>query len=136
MQEKLRPTALKMLNEVVEYFGEDPVNRRSKNQNGCKYLAPDDKPLSKGCAIGMYISDENVKKALDDVGDIGEVFGEGLDTSLPDWMQSLGAHFLKGVQDLHDGDRYWSPIKGLSVAGKEKVKDIIESINFPNGEGK
>ena len=57
--------ARNMLIDVMKHFSSNPLGLRSINSDtlkGCTYTPSTNKPLSIGCAIGMFISITNAKK--------------------------------------------------------------------------
>ena len=121
-----------MLQDVITEFGENPKERRSQTSlSVCKYIQPDNKPHSKGCAIGMYLSDEAANE-LEGNGGIFEILlDETLIPYLPKWMLKMDRSFLTNIQHLHDCDDYWCD-DNITEEGIEYVKLICEKneLNF------
>lgn len=104
------------LDNMIAYYSEDPVHRRSKDEKGwCCYR---DWRGNK-CAIGRWIPDESYCKSMEGfrVCAIME--------DLPSHVQALGEDFLMDVQQLHDGDHNWCET-GLSNEGKVKLGKITK----------
>jgi hypothetical protein len=110
-----------MLQEVITWFGGDPVARRSQNANDhCLYNPPADLPESIGCAIGMYLDEKTATRC--DALNSADI--------LPAWLKRMDARFLANLQQLHDSDGFWDSA-GLSNAGIEKVKRICDIHRLP-----
>lgn len=122
---KLTGRELNMLQDVITEFGSNPDAKRSFTPNGCKYNPPKRKPLSRGCAIGMYLPVEVCKK-LDGTGSIDMVLHTVTKRKLlPEWMLEMDDRFLGTIQNLHDIPGYWTET-GLSSSGIQYVKDICK----------
>jgi len=119
-----------MLQDVITEFGENPLERRSIKENGlCMYIPPASKPNSKGCAIGMYLSDKAANQ-IEGSGLINQILiDETLTPYFPKWMLKMDLDFLIQVQELHDGKNYWHD-DCISEEGIEKVKDICKEFEL------
>lgn len=119
-------TQEQFLLDTVEYYSTD-TNRRcvSSNNGGCKYspVNAHKEGISEGCAIGRHLSPELQLKLDNRVGGTSVAY-DGIFEQLPEWMKELTQDFLRKIQSLHDSDEYWNE-KGLSLNGKEKLKEII-----------
>lgn len=117
-----------LLNETIQYYSADPLNRRCVSGNsggGCKYSGKTvNLPLSDGCAIGRLLSPE-LRLDFDSRGtvSVGTIFSE-----LPENIQAYGLPFLKQLQVLHDSDYFWNS-NGLSISGLDKAAQIRNSID-------
>ena len=127
--------AKNMLNDVVEHFSSNPTELRSKSSRGCFYNSQVNKPKSIGCAIGMYISNENAIYLDDHCGSIDAAFDDGyidnltLYSKLPKWMQKMDVNFLSDIQNLHDSDVNWTNTT-ISEKGKQTVQAIIKQFQL------
>lgn len=121
-----------MLQDVITHFSKNPFELRSVNNinEACLYMPPIDKPLSTGCAIGIFIS-EKLAKELDDVGSINYIFqNKSYKISLPKWMQKMDIKFLQDLQDLHDTNDNWTDIN-ISEIGIKWVEGICNRYDLP-----
>jgi len=89
--------------DMLEYYCENPEERRNQNVYGNCMYAPQ-KDTSEGCAIGRKISKELQQKfdSRRESPVVNNVFN-----LLPENLQLLGCDFLTEVQQLHDGGYFW-----------------------------
>ena len=101
------------LNEVVNHFNLN--NRAVDCNNKCVYSHA----VNGGCAIGRKCSEELANK-LDfrESVESDEVFPH-----LPKELQELGKDFLMAIQNLHDGQHYWTT-NGPSIDGHRNIQRI------------
>ncbi|HEY9490324.1 MAG TPA: hypothetical protein VIQ51_18435 [Chryseosolibacter sp.] len=124
-----------LLKSTVEYYSEDPVNRRCgvRHEDGhfsCKYRPTSNRTA--GCAIGRHLSYE-AQTTFDSYGGIDRVLwnvdtddertAENNKAMMPEWMQVMSIDFLIEIQNLHDDSPNWND-KGLTELGKRAVRDI------------
>jgi hypothetical protein len=115
-----------VLEDTINYYSVDPVNRRSSFNNETFYYKN-----GNSCAVGRYIID--VKNFIK----INEIYNTETVKSL---FESFGFDILKNevsdlvdikfwnlIQSLHDTSDYWND-KGLSELGLEKKENIINHI--------
>lgn len=125
MLDKIDQKRIELLDETVKYYSTDPDGRRCA-VDGCCYYHPKTLGLegkSEGCAIGRLLSRRMALQFDNNGGDsIDELF-----EILPMKIKKYGIVFLTDLQMLHDFDRYWT-CDGLSIIGKNKVKEIKEKI--------
>ena len=122
-------TYLDILNDTIEYYSVDPVNRRSIDidNDKCYYSFE-----GKNCAFGRYI--DNVDKFIQDHYDYNHETSYSI-------LNTFGMEVLKEevrhlddcefwclLQNLHDHTFNWNE-KGLTEIGLSKVKKIKEYIN-------
>lgn len=120
-----------MLQDVITQFSRNPKQTRSGNSDRCLYNPPKDKPLSAGCAIGMYLTVEVAQK-LDQItyNSIIRIMKSEKKCLLPFWMQKMDLRFLSDIQSLHD-QNYNFDLNGFSNVGLISIKDICKDYNFP-----
>lgn len=124
---EIQQKRLDFLNDMIDYYSENPVERRCTNEErGCFY-SPEtiNLPNSEGCAIGRKLP-RDLANTIDKNGeyDITSVFDDpGYFPLIPEELKCLGVDFLLLVQGLHDNNNNWSD-KGLSKLGNDKVEYI------------
>lgn len=126
MDSKVYESKENFLVDMLEYYSYDPDARRNINENGCQYAPLDSN--TEGCAIGRHLPLELARKF--DHWHVSQKFqSAGImdvpEEELPENLKFLGIHFLEQVQQLHDGNEFWSQ-KGLSASGKIMLEDIIK----------
>ena len=129
-----------LLKDTVDYYREDPANRRSVTDDGdCMYTWG-----KKHCAVGRYLrkeyQDETWESNNDSVNELCENadFGEwSIDWCLVDEAQGLDTNFWMGLQDIHDSASYWMEWSrdvdglrkyGLTDRGKEAYVRLQDKI--------
>jgi hypothetical protein len=135
-----RKTKVEIINETVEYYSQDPENRRSVNSSGsCFYFNN-----SKKCAIGRCMLNPQEQEEKGDVFDLISIdileFAEEevdtisnraiLDSLLKEEYRGHEILFWDGLQKLHDFGYNWSK-EGLTEIGKSNVKLLLET--YKNG---
>lgn len=118
---KLQIKKLEVLSDMVVYYSQDPIARRSIENGSCLYRPT--KSTSEGCAISRKCSDTR-KRNFREGGIVSELI---IFSNLPLFLRVLGKEFLKLLQAFHDDGSYWVST-GLSKAGFERVKDIVDLI--------
>lgn len=115
-------TVSKVLDMVVEYYGADPYNRRSQNEEGaCCYCGPD----GKHCAVALFAKGKRKDLGEHEDQSVSDIW-RYLPKRMTDIKVKTGAEawrFWSAVQSLHDGAENWD-VKGLSKDGKVKLKQI------------
>ena len=97
-----------ILKDTVDYYREDPVNRRSVDDDGnCMYTWGD-----KHCAVGRYLKPEYQKENWSDNGmsayELAEYSDDySIDQFLVDKAHGLDLQFWRDLQDIHDTVGYW-----------------------------
>jgi hypothetical protein len=123
-------TYIDVINETVEFYVADPVNRRSLSNdpddeihsNGCLYNGPD----GKQCAFARCAN--RIDKKYEGLSAYKILDAEGINI-LKDEKQHLdNTYFWEELQNLHDNDFYWNE-SGLSTDGQEYVKELLEKYN-------
>ena len=135
-----------MLKDTVDYYAEDPGNRRSIDKDGnCNYTWG-----NTHCAVGRYLKPEYQREnwiannlSVNELMD-GSDDGCNIDWCLRDDAKGLDVDFWIALQDFHDSHSCWiteddynkdeEPI-GLSLVGKEKYRTIESKINMGNYDG-
>ena len=123
-----------MLQDVITEFSDNPSEKRSvknsPNAVRCNYNPPTSKPLSRGCAIGMYLPVELAAK-LDVLSStsIEDIINDRSDL-LPKWLTDMNVNFLQDVQTLHDDSSYWKH-DGLSELGVNHIKVLCVEYRLP-----
>lgn len=118
-------TKLGFLQDMINYYSVDPINRRNSDGLTCKYYPQTQ--TSEGCAIGRHIS-EKLQLELDNSFQTG-VTHNRVFNQLPVWMKKLGQPFLTRIQMLHDDNINWE-MNGLSEEGINTVKCICTTFNI------
>ena len=118
-----------ILKDTVDYYREDPLNRRSVDEDGnCMYTWGD-----KHCAVGRYLKPEYQKENWPDNGmsayELAEYSDDySIDQFLVDKAHGLDVQFWRDLQDIHDIVGYWEEYDehedgrrkyGLTDRGKE-----------------
>ena len=97
-----------ILKDTVDYYREDPLNRRSVDDDGnCMYTWGD-----KHCAVGRYLKPEYQKENWPDNGmsayELAEYSDDySIDEFLVDKAHGLDVQFWRDLQDIHDTVGYW-----------------------------
>ena len=134
-----------ILKDTIEYYAEDPDNRRSVDENGnCKYTLHTDTGRDRHCAIGKYLKKEYQREDwVENDMSINELCDQSDDYNI-DWclrkdVQGLDTNFWKNLQDFHDSHSCWiteddyniddEPL-GLSRIGKDNYRTIEKKINM------
>lgn len=130
MKEKM--SYLDVLEETINFYSVDPLNRRSVDRTTGKCLYAYE---GKNCAFGRYIND--VDKFIEEnsfyndstSNSIIETFG--MDVMKKEVEHLNDKRFWDDLQFLHDTNSYWNE-KGLTKEGTEyanKIKEYISKIN-------
>lgn len=129
MLNRTKEEKIKLLNETVEYYSADPLNRICKTDEKCVYNPKTigKEGTSEGCAVGRLLPPELSLKLDNDFNNV-PVTREDLFDILPEDVKNYGRSFLGSLQQLHDSSVYWNST-GLSEAGRERVKTITQDIN-------
>lgn len=116
-------TKQEFLQNTVDYYSKDPLNRRCVLNNCCYYdPVKAEKPKSNGCAIGRYLKKVNRAKFQNQMDDLSHSGIYNVYKTpdalklLPKWMRDMEINFLQVVQNLHDDGSYWTDT-GLSQEG-------------------
>ena len=135
-----------ILKDTIDYYAEDPDNRRSIDEDGnCHYTWG-----NTHCAIGRYVKEEYQREnweendmSINELCDNSDA-GWNIDWCLRDDVHGLDAHFWKNLQDFHDSHSCWitkddyniddEPI-GLSRIGKDNYRVIEKKINMGDYDG-
>ena len=129
-----------ILKETVDYYAEDPDNRRSIDKDGnCNYTWGDTH-----CAVGRYLKPEYQKESWEEnnssVFQLAQFSDDyDIDQFLIEKAQGLDLGFWSNLQDFHDSHSRWiteedynkdeEPI-GLSRIGKDNYRVIERKINM------
>ena len=135
-----------ILKETIEFYAEDPDNRRGIDEDGnCHYTWG-----NTHCAIGRYVKEEYQREDwVENDMSINELCDQSDDYDI-DWclreeVHGLDTDFWKNLQDFHDSHCCWitkedynrddEPL-GLSIAGKNNYRVIenkIDAGGYDNG---
>ena len=135
-----------ILKETIEFYAEDPDNRRGIDEDGnCHYTWG-----NTHCAIGRYVKEEYQREDwVENDMSINELCDQSDDYDI-DWclreeVHGLDADFWKNLQDFHDSHSCWiteedynlddEPL-GLSLVGKNNYRTIenkIDAGGYDNG---
>lgn len=125
--EKTTEEKIQLVWDTVNYYSENPEERRCKSDVGCVYSPESiDNPNSEGCAVGRLLTDE-LKIKLDNVGNLGCTGVSAIFHLLPLDIQAYSLDLLQSLQGLHDQDDNWTP-DGISDIGEELVKRTINTL--------
>ena len=128
-----------ILKDTVDYYREDPVNRRSVDKDGnCKYTWG-----NQHCAVGRYLKSEYQKENWIEndmsVYELSEYSGDfSIDQFLVDKAHGLDLQFWRDLQDVHDIVGYWEEYDehedgrrkyGLTDRGKEVYVAMQDKIS-------
>ena len=128
-----------ILRDTVDYYREDPVNRRSVDKDGnCKYTWG-----NQHCAVGRYLKSEYQKENWIEndmsVYELSEYSGDfSIDQFLVDKAHGLDLQFWRDLQDIHDIVGYWEEYDehedgrrkyGLTDRGKEVYVAMQDKIS-------
>lgn len=121
---------LDIIDETVEFYSADPVNRRSIGDRNCLYNGPD----GKRCAFSRYVKDEYVPQ-MAEYCSAGESYNrlkfDIKDEVMKPGYEGLDIHFWNQLQKIHDFSDNWNST-GLTDTGKEYVRQFKEHIAKDN----
>ena len=116
-----------ILEDTIEYYSDDPSERRATDLNGaCQYTDAD----GNHCAVGRYMRVEF--QTTEFYGNNGTSVGSlaaDLDTYLESNVLGLTQKFWSALQDIHDGDGNWNDDTGLSERGKHMYNSLKNKID-------
>ena len=137
-----------ILKDTIDYYNEDPVNRRSVDKDGsCQYTWGNNH-----CAVGRYLRKEYQDEGWDSNNDSANELAQNADNG--DWnidwclvenVHGLDVNFWSRLQDIHDVIGNWEEWHehrdgvrkyGLTDRGKEeyvKFQDKIAEGVYDNG---
>lgn len=145
MKKSLKDDMRRVLKSTVDYYSQDPTNRRCYVEGeGCGYsphiLGIEE--YSKGCAIGRIINNKEEQLNLDlRYGKFSPTIyalyssfkADNFNGELPIVSSILSKYplnFLTFLQELHDTKQHWDfENGGLTSQGKRKVREINKLIN-------
>ena len=137
-----------ILKDTIDYYSEDPDNRRSISADGdCMYTWGNNH-----CAIGRYMKPEYQREDWssnnESVNELCEdsVDGWNIDWCLREDVQGLDADFWSSLQGFHDSQSCWVTEEccehviddesiGLSRIGKDNYRTIERKINMGDYSG-
>ena len=108
-EQKLKERKLKLLEETLAYYEEDPSRRAigGEDNTHCSYRLQCEDGTVKKCAIGRLIPDHLYDSIIEGCTVMG-LYGDGMIYKvLPKEYSDLGSYFLDTLQQLHDFDTYW-----------------------------
>jgi len=124
----IKEQKLKLLEETVAYYEQDPSRRAIYDDVECAYRMKCEDGTVKKCAVGRLIPDHRYDSSIEGYT-VEELYNEEemLHKVLPKKYSKLGYKFLNSLQKLHDFDNYWT---GSFAAEKRlgKVEVIKNSI--------
>ena len=127
-----------ILKDTIDYYNEDPANRRSVDKDGnCMYTWGNNH-----CAIGRYLKDEYQKESwIDNNMSVNELSDYSDDMSIDCFLEKkahgLDLDFWTRLQDMHDLVGYWEEWHehrdgvrkyGLTDRGKEEYVKFQDRI--------
>jgi hypothetical protein len=130
-----------ILKETIEFYGADPINRRSVVRNeagtilGCLYNGPN----GTHCGVGRCLKPEILQKiGFDTISgtDNKSTVSTLMDNYSNIFKEEYSGHdlfFWHHIQSLHDSDINWNT-KGLTETGKTRVQGICNLFNIPISE--
>lgn len=125
----IKERQLELLEETVQYYSKNPVERRCKVEGNCSYSPKTvGKTKSSGCAIGRKLK-PSVREEIDRRYPNGASVDDCAWQFIPENLKELGKAFLKKVQNLHDNDYYWME-HNISESGKVFVDNIKQQFNL------
>ncbi len=112
-------TYVDVINETVDYYSEDPVERRSVDEtdSSCKYNGPG----GRQCAFARCANPIDEKYEGDDVS---MIFHFEPNILKDEYKHLENPDFWLDIQTLHDCLVYWND-EGLSEDGRKKVDEFI-----------
>ena len=94
-----------ILKDTVDYYREDPEERRAVDENGdCLYTTED----GRHCAIGRYMREEFLDTEFKENNGVGvNCLSSNIDYYLRHDVRGLDGDFWKDLQSMHDTIGYW-----------------------------
>ncbi len=128
---KTKAEKLKLIEETVLYYSENPLRRCINTSGNCFYFGGNNEVTeSEGCAIGRIMPKE-FAESLDNEfkpdfihSGVRDIFSR-----LPKDVKEYGKSFLCDLQALHDSPSYWDK-EGLTFEGGLYMEDMIEKHNL------
>jgi hypothetical protein len=125
-------TYLDVLNETIEFYSVDPINRRSVSRDGiyCYYFNN-----NKSCAVGRCI--HNVEEFINEKGKYNSESAycilSTFTTSIfkKEYQHLTNIYFWEKIQNLHDSNTYWNK-NGLTPDGLDYKQNIINYLKEIN----
>lgn len=108
--------------QVLGFYIQDPVNRRSVNRSKCYYSPAN---LSPGCFVGVFIEDKSLCNKLDAssniIGCLAEEFYDEMPLVILDNLD-----LFSDLQQVHDNGTgaYWSAEKVWT--GQQALRKLID----------
>ena len=107
-------TENELIDETVDFYGEDPAGRRAKGVHGiCEYITAE----GRRCAVGRCL--QGTLEYLESLD-----FEKILRKVKPEYT-GFSKLFWNALQRLHDEDHHWG-VKGLTDRGKKFVDKMKE----------
>ena len=126
----MRKTAKEIVEETVQYYGQDPVAKRAmstQERGKCCYLTSD----GRMCAVGRCLrSPEHYLYDSESVAFICSGDNQVLDDMLKPEYRGHPISFWQSLQELHDLNQNWDK-QGITQAGIMAVKRIIAEYQEP-----
>jgi hypothetical protein len=108
----IKEQKLKLLEETVNYYEQDPSRRSIDDDEkgyNCAYRIKCEDGTVKKCAVGRLIPDHLYDSSIEGYT-VADLYNEEemLHKVLPKKYSKLGYEFLNILQQLHDFDNYWT----------------------------
>ena len=141
MSQDLIEKMSKLLEETIEYYGENPFMRRSIEGGACYYYIKKSKTLPKRkCAVGRCLKhskkfQEIVDKEFDGLAPFGLIVRENLVPEFKEEYQGIPNEFWEDLQHLHDQNIFWNTFpneKGLSFTGCLEAQQLRVKFKLPS----
>ncbi len=115
---------LEILEDTKDYYTKHPDKRGLNEKFECVFYNEDTRNK---CAVGRYLTKNDLTKLRLNVCLGGGIDGEAWDLIKSKKVKSLPVHFWDHLQDFHDSDEYWDE-EGISKDGILKYKEIRKKI--------
>jgi hypothetical protein len=117
-------TKLELLEDTLNFYGEDPSRRAVNNSQGyCEYLTKD----GRQCAVGRLLD----KDLIEEHPEWDGMAVDSIFMDLPENVQTYGKTFLQYLQQLHDWSNQWENPEKMEQAVMSCL-DQIPSEELPN----
>lgn len=143
MNQSLIEKMSNLLEETIEYYGENPFERRALKGEACYYYIKKLKDLPKRkCAVGRCLKhpkkfQKMVDEKFDGLVSFDILVRENLTPEFKEEYQGIPDGFWSDLQDLHDQNLFWNTHpsgKGLSFTGRRRAQEIRDKFNLPQPE--
>ena len=115
-----------ILEDTIEYYSDDPTDRRAALDGDCVYTDAD----GRHCAIGRYMKPEfQTTEFYANSGISVNSMSARIDVYLVSKVLGLSENFWQALQELHDNDSNWGEDTGLSAHGKYMYNSLKNNID-------